>query len=645
MERNALISVYMNVRTARIFGAIALCTFTFQFTVLAEETDDVVITGSRIPTSVEKLGSSVSVYTSEDIENAKDTSVLQALKHIPGIDVVQSGGPGGNAVVFMRGANSEHSLILLDGIELNNPASPNRAFNLADLSLENIERIEIVRGPQSTIYGSDAMGGVINIISKKGAKPTFSVSSEAGSYDSFIEQMNASGSVGDTHGAFAVTRKDIGSFSSARQRDGNTEDDQYELTSLSARAGSKVINELEFNATARYSSANSDIDNAGGVGQDDPNRRLSNKEFFVRGEATTHFLSDTFSQTVGISYSDHDLSDDNDTDELHPTDILRSDYEGSLMKLDFSNTWKASEMVSVVAGLETEQERATSNYFSDGIFGPFQDDLAPTDARTNGYFSELRLSYDDFLFLNGGVRVDNHSAFGSETTWRVSPAIVVDKTGTTFRSSAGTGYKAPSLVQLYSSFGNRDLREEESLGWDVGVDQEIHGEDLTGSITYFRNSFDNLVTFNSQTLILENIAEANTRGFEFALNASPASWVTIRTSYTYTDSEDETSGLSLLRRPRNKFGVDVTVKPCDRTTVSLFVKGVGGAFDNDFSQGTAVRTRLGGYTLTNLAATYSIVEGVDVFARVENLFDKDYEEVLGYGTPGLSGFGGVKITL
>lgn len=625
--------------------ATLACVFAVHFVAMAEETPEVVITGSRIPASIDKLGSSVSVYTSKDIEAAQNTTVLQALEHIPGVDVVRSGGAGGNAVVFMRGANSEHTLVLLDGIELNNPASPNRAFNFADLTLENVERIEVIRGPQSTMYGSDAMGGVINIITKKGGDPAFSVSSEAGSYDSFIEQMSASGSVGDSHGSLAVTRKDVGSFSAASERYGSTEDDGYGLTSLSGKAGTKIIEELEFNAVTRYSSSDADIDNGGGLGQDDPNRRLNNEEFFVRGEATTHFLDNSLSQIAGVSFSDHDLSDDNDPDDLHPLDILRSDYEGSLLKFDFSNTWKASDNVTVVAGLETEEERATSKYFSDGSFGPYQDDLAPTDTRTNGYFTEARLSAEDMYFLNAGIRVDDHSTFGSETTWRVSPAILMEDWGTTIRSSVGTGFKAPSLVQLYSSFGNRDLQPEESIGWDIGVDQEIVPELLSASLTYFHNAFDNLVTFNSSTFILENIAQSNTQGFEAAFTAKPTEWATVRTTYTYTETEDESTGLSLLRRPRNKYGVDLTVEPCDDFGVSVFVRGVGGAFDNDFSTFTPERTRLGGYVTTNVAATYKLTKEIDLFARVENLFDKEYEEVLGFGTPGVSGFGGVRVSL
>ncbi len=604
----------------------------------------IIVTASRIETRQVNVASSVSTVTEDDIDDGQYRNVTNAIDPVPGLDVVQSGGPGGVAVAFIRGANSEHTLVLLDGIELNNPASPNRAFNLTNLTLENIERIEVLRGPQSSLYGSDAMGGVINIISKRSDKGLrMNLRSEAGSYNSFTQVGNLSYGSDWLEVSNGITRQDIGSISSANSRDGNFEHDGYENTSLSNRI--KVLPSELFDATftTRYDRSNAALDNSGGVGGDDPNRRFNNEEFFTRGEITGHLLDKTLTPTLSLSYSHHTLDDTNDPDSIS-SEFLRSNYKGDLLKLQGVTTWSPAQYFSAVLGAETERERADSFYRSDGTFGPYEDVLGWQDARTNAIFTEARLSYDKSLYLDLGGRVDDHSRFGTYKTWRVAPAYLLDA-DTKLRGSVGTGFKAPSLVQLYSSYGNSDLSPEENVGWDVGIDRDLFKNRLAVSVGHYHNYFDNLIAFDPSTFILNNIRNAETSGCEVSTDLKITQRLSLGAAYTYTDSQDDDTGEALLRRPKNKATVTVVYLPTSRIKTQLQWRAYSSRFDTDFSASEPRRTSLGGYGLVNFTISYQVSEKVEFFSRIDNIFDKEYEDVLGFGTLGAAAYGGIKLTV
>ncbi len=607
-------------------------------------TSPIIVSASRIETNQANVASSVSTVTEDDIEDGQYRNVTNAIEPVPGLDVVQSGGPGGVAVAFIRGANSEHTLVLFDGVELNNPASPNRAFNLTNLTLENIERIEVLRGPQSSLYGSDAMGGVINIISKKaGDGLRMNVRSEAGSYNSFTQVGNLSYGNDWLELSNGVTRQDIGSISSANSRDGNFEHDGYENTSLSNRVKLLPSELIDATLTTRYDRSNAALDNGGGVGGDDPNRRFKNEEFFTRGEITGHLLGKTLTPSLSLSYSHHDLEDTNDPDISSP-EFLRSNYRGDLLKLQGVTTWSPAQYFSAVLGAETERERADSYYKSEGLYGPYEDVLGWQDARTNAIFTETRLSYDKSLYLDLGGRLDDHSRFGTYKTWRVAPAYLLDQ-DTKLRGSVGTGFKAPSLVQLYSSFGNSELRPEENVGWDVGVDRDLVKNKLSVSASYYHNYFDNLIAFDPSTFILNNVRNAETSGCEVATDLKVTESFSLGAAYTYTDSQDDDTGEALLRRPKNKATLTAAYLPTSRIKTQLQWRVYSSRFDTDFSESTPRRTTLGGYGLVNFTVSYQVSDKVELFSRVDNIFDKEYEDVLGFGTLGAAAYGGIKLTL
>ena len=602
----------------------------------------VVVSASRLESEVSKLGSSVTVITAEDIQRSQASQVQDVLRTVPGLDVVRSGPMGGNTSVFLRGANAEHTLVLIDGVEANNPVTTARLFNFADVPVDAIERIEIVRGPQSTLYGSDALGGVINIITKRGVGDVSTRASvEVGSFRSTAEQASLSG--GDTKLDYllSVGRQDRNGFSAAQ---GGKERDGYAQTSVSGRLGLHPAGFIDVDVTGRFTRSRADIDDDGGAANDDPNRRFRQRQGFMRGQLAVRMVENLLRPVVGISLSDQSYDDNDDPDAVNPTEVLRSEFGGRLLKFDVQNAITVLPEAKFIVGAETERESGSSTYLSDGPFGPFASDFDRHTARTNAVFAESQLAVAETLFATAGLRVDHHERFGTEVTWKLAPRFRILE-GTDLLGSIGTGFKAPSLYQLYSEFGRESLEPEEMVGVDAGIEQRLWRDQLTVRATYFYNDFDTLISFDSSTFLYENISRARTQGLELGIRAELGAGVSAQADYTYTESRDVVAKEGLLRRPRNKLSVRLAAPIADRGEVSVQLSLFGKRLDTDFSTFPAERVNLPGYMVAQVGGSYRLSDSVELCARVENLFDRQYEEVLGYATPGVSGFAGVRVTM
>ena len=602
---------------------------------------EVSVTANRLETQNSKTASSVSIITAEDIAARQLRTVSEALKDVVGVDVVESGGAGGNASIFMRGANSEHTLVLIDGIEANDPISPSRAFNFANLTIDNIERIEIVRGPQSVLYGSDAIGGVINIITKRGdSTPSISASSEAGSYDTYVQRVTTNGSSGILDYSAAYARHDVGGFSAVRA---GSENDRYRANIFSSRMGAALSDSLDLGGFFRFTGSDSELDNDVGVGGDDPNRTLDNRQLFSRVELNTNFFAGQVTQQLFLNYSKQTFEDDNDPDIDHPIDLQRSDYDGRTLKLGLQNNLKPIERLTFTLGTEFEREQGSSNFLSQSSFGDFTATLPQERAYTRSVFMQSIADLSDSISATAGLRVDDHDRFGTKVTWRTGP--VVNISDTKFRATVGSAFKAPSLSQLYSQYGDPNLSPEKSLGFDLGIDQQVTKDKLSVGTTFFHSMINDLISFNSETFKSENIGRARLQGFENYVRLNLAQDTALRLNYTLTDAQDRDLDRELLRRARHKVGATLDLKPVTALSLNLGAHFVGARSDTDFSTFPAARVSLGGYTLVDLAIGYELHKNVELTARVENIFDRDYESVLGYGTAGAAAFGGIKVIL
>ncbi len=610
-----------------------------------EEIEEVVVTATRLETPVKEVASSITVITSDEIERKHAKTVLEVLREVPGINVTRQGGVGGSSSVFMRGANSFHTLVLIDGIEVNDPINPNRAFDFAHMTTDNIERIEILRGPQSTLYGSDAIGGVINIITKQGrGKARTVLSLETGAFDTYNVSAGVSGGAKRVDYSFYISDYKTEGISSAAEADGNTEKDGYENMTFSGRVGYKLGDSLNFGLAARAINARKELDDFGGAGGDDPNFVESIEQLFVRVQAAATMLDGRWENTLGISYTRSERDDNDGPDPLHTVDINDSFFIGTLVKLDWQSNYYISETNTLIFGIETERERGKSEInIDDPIFGPFNSTFDEEETIT-GFYVEQQLQAGDVFYSTFGVRTDDHSRFGSETTWRVAPAFLFDDAGWKIKASYGTGFKAPSLSQLLGFGGSVNLKPEKSGSWDLGVENKIAGDRVSLGVTYFVNNIEDLIVFNP-SFVLENINEAEIKGLEFVAAVQVSDGINVDGQYTHQDTVDRSTDNDLLRRADDQFALDVTLDFSGGSNLNFEVIHIGSRDDMDFSTFPATRVELGAYTLVNASATLGLGEKITLTGRIENLLDENYEEVLGYGTAGISGYVGVKAEL
>ncbi len=609
--------------------------------------EEIVVTASRVEEPVREVASSITVITEKEIESRKATTVAEVLRNVPGLDVSKSGGPGGLTSVFIRGAKSEHTLVMVDGVEMNDPMDPGRSYDLSKLTVDNIERIEIIRGPQSTLYGSDAIGGVINIITKKGeGKPRSFISGEVGSYRTYQGKAGLSFGTKLLNFSLGISHFDTEGFSSAHKKYGNTERDGHRNTSISARLGINPFEFLEMDLILRYIDSKTDLDRGGGPNQDDPNYFLDHRQLFFKTQGRLNLFDKLWEQKIGFSLSEHEREYKDRPDILHPFDSSRGIYDGFTWKFDWQHNLFLHETTTITGGIEYEKEEGKSKYFSQSMWGPYISIFPRKSTSTRAFYIQDKVDLFESFFATLGLRVDDHSRFGSKTTFRIAPAYIFKNTGTKLKATYGTGFKAPTLYQLFAPatewgpIGNVNLRLEKSKGWDAGIEQSLLKEKITVGATYFRNDFKDLIDYD-WALGYINIDKAKTEGMEVFISIRPIEDLTISTNYTYTDTEDKETGEKLLRRPRHKGSFALSYRFLDKGNVNLNIIYVG---ERDDLKPYPRRGEVGGYTVVNMAASYDIHKNFQLFGRIENLFDKKYEDAWGYGTAGFSVYGGIKLS-
>lgn len=604
--------------------------------------DEIVVSATGTPTPAREVASSVTVVTAKDIEQQQRRTLPQALAAVPGLNIVQTGGPGGQTSVFMRGTNSNHVKVLIDGIEANDPSTPNRSFDFGSMLTDDIERIEVLRGPQSGLYGANALGGVISITTKRGdGPPKATARIEGGSHGTFNQSAGFGGGDDRFNYAFNVAhfRTDAIEVTPPNlvppgRRINPNAFDNY---SYSGRIGVALGDTLSLNWIGRYQDGQ--LRYTGDTGfpsRPSPYRSLQNyAQAFTRGEVIWDPLGGRFVNTFGVSYTHQDRATrtaDGATGLLG----LPNENLGERTKLDWRGNLEIAKGHNLLMGLQYERERLDT------------ESLIASNGNKAAYL-EYQGNLQDRYFLAANIRHDHDDSYGGHTTWRIAPAVIVPGTETKLKASYGTGFKAPTLSELfidyrpgYNFHGNPNLKPEESRGWDIGFEQPLFDRRLQLGATWFQNDIENLIVTNATRDSYANIGKAKTKGVEAfaALEVSPQ--FRVRADYTFTLAKDEIARQELLRRPRHKASATATWTPTDRLTLSATLLYVGPWVDGnrDFS---VARMRAKGATLVNLAAKYKATDKVTVFGRVDNLFDKRWENPVGFLVPGFSAFGGIKV--
>ncbi len=614
---------------------------------------DVVVTATKVETPARELASSVTVISADELARTRRATVLEALGDVVGLSTVQNGGPGGTASVFIRGANNEHTLVLLDGVALNDPINPSRSYDLAHLSLNLVERVEIIRGPQSPLYGSDAMGGVINIITRRDhGRPRFTLASSAGSYGTAGADFGLSGSAGRSDFSLGVSAFRTSGVSAASvQYAGNSEKDGYRNLTLSGRFGTSLRKDLDLEVMVRSVAARSEIDLFGGPYGDDPNSVQDYHSTLARALLRGLFSGQRWEQKLSLSWVGSDRTLVNPPDAGHPDMSESGAYGGGLVRVDWQNNFFLSPWRTLTAGLEFSSEQGHSDYRSVSSAGAYDSSFPEERARVAGIYVQDRWNIWDTLFVSAGARLDAHSRTGTALTYRLAPAYVIASTGTKIRATLGTAFKSPSLYQLFAPptawgpVGNPDLRPERVTGWDAGLDQDLFGRRFRLGLTYFSNAFRDLVDFD-YLLGYVNIGRASTRGLEVDLDSGPLGpdrLFSFRASYTRLSALNQVTGEALLRRPRDKFAMEGGARFLGRLDLLLSVLVVGDRSDRDYSAYPYPIVTLPAYAMVNAVLSAPVGPSLDIFLRLDNIFGARYETVWGYGTYGFAASAGFRL--
>jgi len=638
----------MDRRTLALAGALALIPAGLQAGDPQDNTGsalrrDIVVTATRLETPEKKVGSSLTVITGEELARGHKAYLLEALEDVLGLSTIRNGGPGATSSVSIRGANSEHTLLLLDGLELNDPINPSRSYDLAHLSLSQVERVEILRGPQGLLYGSDALGGVVNIITRAGrGKPRLTLASSAGSRQTLTSDIGLAGSGRKADYALSLFHERTAGISAASSAyPGNGEKDGYRNLSLAARFGYALRPTESLTLTLKAVEARTELDNFGGPGGDDPNNRQDYGTLLVRGQYRGLAAGGRWEQALSASWLGAKRENRNPVDEAHPQDREDGLYRSDIFKVDWQNNFFLHPAHTLTAGLELEQERGRSDYVSESAWGAFASRFPSVRAGSAGLYLLDRWERGERFFVTAGIRADRHSRAGTAVTFRIAPAYLVAATGTKLKASFGTGFKSPSLYQLFAPetswgpVGNPALRPERAAGWDAGFEQSFMKERFAFALTWFENVFRDLVDFDFAVGYI-NIGRARTRGLEASAKTQLGGGVRLGASYTRLTARDEDTGMDLLRRPRDKFSAEVGARLAGRFDLTVTSLCVGPRLDRDFSAYPYQTVRLPGYFLLGAVLSTAVGPRLELFARVENILGARYEQVWGYGATGFS---------
>jgi vitamin B12 transporter len=650
-----------------LWGLMGALTF-FNASVLSAETtekeenlEDVFVTATRTEQDFGKLGgSSVSLVDFETIDAKKQFTLADVLKGIPGIDINSYSGMGSLTSVYMRGADSKNTLVLIDGMMFNDPADPNRGANIENITTDAIERIEVVRGPMSVLYGSNATAGVINIITKKGSgKPSVSASLEGGSYNTLKYNGALFGTVERFNYSLIGAKTDTRGFSSANDENndiphgGNTsEKDGWENKSLYGKFGYDFNRDFDITANFLVLDSRLDLDEwyydsfsyngyAGDrfaydafwnlVPEPDGSKKKKTERDQAAGKIKIHnvFFNRRLDSQLSFQASEHKA------EEFHNDGYEEGEYTGKSREWAWQGGVDPAASHMLDFGLNFYEEEMTQN----STWTTISD--KSSDTRSLWLQDELFLL--DNLVLIAGARYDDHDKFGGKTTYRAAPAYYWNNT--TLKASFGTGFRSPSLFELYSSYGNENLKPEKSMGWDAGLEQALFNQKAKAGITYFSTVFEDRIGTHPATWLYDQLeGETKTKGIEAFIACQLLPDLDLTLDYTYTDTEDP-EGERLARRPYHKIHLNAKYKVFEKALMNLDAFRVGER-DEDFAMdkdGNVVNS-LDAYTLVNLSAQYKLTDHVNVHARVDNLFDEFYENVWSFATPGRSGYVGMKLT-
>jgi len=629
------------------------------------ETPEVVVSATKTPIPVKEVTSAVEVITGEQMQQRKVRTVAEALRWAQGLAVFQSGGPGTNVDVRMRGGTPEQTLVLIDGAIVNSATIG--SYDFANLTSDNIERIEILRGSQGMMWGADAMGGVINITTKRGREtPNISAFAEYGSFTTIREGATISGKKGAFDVAAALTRWDASSFSAINYRRGASERDGFHNWQGSVRFGVDLPKDgrLEFNF--RWMNGITNFDgfafNPATFASDpvDVLGAKSTSQQYVYSGSYTQPFTNWWSQKLTLARATESLTSYLGSFQRNLVTGVEdvpfqtaSEINTTSNRIEWQHDFQIAKPLAITAGYQFREQLGEN---LDTLTGAT---TVPTKiVSSNAGFAEAKVNLWDRVFGTAGIRQDEYNVFGSATTYRFTGGYLHKETGTKLRGSYGTGFRAPTINQLFfPGFGNPNLKPEKSKGLDVALDQSLLNERVLLSVGYFWTRYQNLILSvfdpvgcasipDTQGFCAQNIGTSMAEGIEASAKVQlvrDRPWIKsldLQFQYTYTSTENLTNNADtrLPKWPLNQWSTILSYQPIEALRANLEGRFVGQRFND-----TSNVESLPHFYVWNASFTYDVNKTIQIYGRADNIFNRKYEEVLFFGTPIRSVFGGVRV--
>lgn len=594
---------------------------------------DIIVTATSARQAPERSGRAISLLNADDIARLQLPTVADLLATTPGVTVSANGGIGGFSAVRIRGAEGEQTLTLIDGVRVNDPSSPGGGFDFGNLLVGNIDRIEVLRGPNSVPWGSQAIGGVVNIVT---AAPTSDFGGTARAEYGYKDRATLTGNAGGQFGIVTASlgggyfRDDgISAFKNGTERDG------YRQYAANGRLGIAVSDAIDIDLRGNYANSRTRFD-----GFPPPAFAFADTPQFSKTEQIFGYAGINARAFDGklrtrIAYT---RADTDRANFAAPGAAAGFTAKGIVDRFEAQGDAELTQGLRAVFGGEHERSR-------------FDDGSSTVRTRATSGYAQLIVDPVESLTLTGGARIDDYRTYGTKATFSGNLAWRPTRT-TIIRTAYGEGFKAPTLFQLFSFFGNQRLDPERAKSYEIGIEQSALDGQLRFGVTAFlrntRGQIDFISCFGQTTGIctdrpfgtFDNIDRTRAKGVEAFVRVTPASTLTFDANYSYTDAEDRATGTVLLRRPRHSLNLAADWTGWNTLKIGASLRLASDSADSDFQ--TFTRTSLDGYELVTIRAAYPVTERIEVFGRVENLFDTEYETVSGYGTYGRNAHIGVR---
>ncbi len=591
---------------------------------------EIVVTATGAQTPRKETGQAISVIDAKTLETSQTASISDILRTVPSIAIARNGGVGSQTSIFIRGGESSQTLVLIDGVRINDPSSPNAAFDFGALLTGNIDRVEVLRGPNSVIWGSQAIGGLVSV---RTIEPTSGFTANAlaeyGSNNTAQARANIAGTSGIFSGSVGAGyyRTDgISALSAGTEKDG------YKNFAANGKLKIAFSDALSLDLRGYYNKGRVEFDDPFGATADTL-PVTHNEQFIGYVGVNSSLFDDRLSSS--LSYSRTDISRIGTEPDV-PFSFNVNRLKGTIDRFEYHANFDIIDAATLNFGIEHERSFAST-------FFPAGGGTVPDSAKntvTSG-FGQLTIRSVTGLTLTGGIRYDDYSVYGGQTTFGANFAYTPNNGNTVIRGTYAEGFRAPTLTEALLPFGNSALKPETAKSYDIGVEHSFLDGRATASATVFRRDSNDTITYSLVNFRSENIARTRAEGIELGLSLRPSDTLTIGAHYSLVDatsrSPDISFGKQLARRPRDSASFVVDWKSPWGLALGSTLTLTGDSFNN-----LANTVPLDGYALASVRASYPVTEQFELFGRVENLFDAQYETVKGYGTLGRNAYVGVR---